>query len=232
MWSLVARGLHQLFEYRKIVFNYQNIPFSLFFHEIILLILKIPPLLISSLTPLYFQKHPHPSLPQTPKKPQPPKSPIKPGLGFFLLSHAIAQLRKESGLDRVVKSCNNNELQILKLLLLHSANTFKNKWKLSLLCCNKLIFRSPSGICTLSIYIKTFCTLKCILHCSVDSSSPSNHLLGSVDAQIYSSSEEADRIVPKRNLLLIKRKPLFAARFWGSPVFIIYHVIPSFLHWS
>lgn len=41
------------------------------------------------------------------------------------------------------------------------------------------------------------------------------------DAQIYSSSEEADWIVPKRNLLLIKRKPLFAAGFWGYPVFMM-----------
>lgn len=78
-------------------------------------------------TPLYFHKHTHPSLPQILRKPQAPKNSIKPGVGFFLLSYAIAQLRKGSGLDRVVKSCNNNELQILKLLLLHSANTFKNK---------------------------------------------------------------------------------------------------------
>lgn len=38
-------------------------------------------------------------------------------------------------------------------------------------------FRSPSGLCTLSIYIKTFCIVKCILHCSANSSSLCNQLL-------------------------------------------------------
>lgn len=143
--------------------------------KLILLILKMPPLVISSLSHCIFRSILIP-LPQTLKKPQPPKNPTKPELGFFL-SHAIAQLRKGSGLDGVVKSCNNNELQFLKLLLLHSTTTLKNQWELSLLCCNKLVFRSPSGICTLSIYIKTFCIAKCILHCSVNYSSLSNQLL-------------------------------------------------------
>lgn len=71
------------------------------------------------------------------KKPNPPKKPPWAG-SFSACSCTITITLRRDGDEqeqqRVVStSCNNKELQFLKLLLLHSANTFKNNWELSLL---------------------------------------------------------------------------------------------------